>query len=77
MGKYALYAVAIVLIVWSGIWLRTGFYLSELPVIAIIGIAGLVALVVAKRMPTRRPDAGATQATKTTTPPAEVVDTQD
>lgn len=26
LGKYALYAVAIVLLVWSGMWLRTGFY---------------------------------------------------
>lgn len=54
VGKYALYAVAIGLIVWSGMWLRTGFYLSQLPVIAIIGLAGLVALAIGKKIPTKR-----------------------
>lgn len=54
--KYALYAAALVLLVWAGMWLRTGFYMSQLPIIALIGAAGLVALVVGKRIPTRRPE---------------------
>lgn len=54
LGKYSLYILAIGLFVWAGLWLRTGFYMSQLPFIAVIFAASVVAAFVAQKMPTKR-----------------------